>query len=131
MNQEKVLEYAKSEGYDGAEYIGQYQSFFCYTPFFDRPFDEGVPPIGLPRLILVDCTGNTRFSSPEEAVLYGDTIKDRLEKDFIGQFGGRMYYACPSGCTIYTHRGRDYHLDEDIADPEVIMKASLEQGKTF
>lgn len=30
-----------------------------------------------------------------------------------------------------THRGRDYHLDENIADPEAIMKASLDQGKNL
>ena len=54
-----------------------------------------------------------------------------LQEAFTARFGGRLYYACPSGWPIYTHRGRDYHLDEDIADPEAIMKASLEQGKNL
>ena len=131
MNQEKVLEYAKSEGYDGAEYLGRYRGFFCYAPFYDLPVGEAVPPTGLPCLILVDQAGNIHLSSPEEAVLYGDGIRKQLEEDFVGRFGGRMYYACPSNWPIYTHRGRDYHLDENIADPEAIMKASLDQGKNL
>ncbi len=52
-------------------------------------------------------------------------------KNFIDRFGGRPWYACPSGWPIYTYRGRDYHLDEDVADPETGMKASLEQGKNL
>lgn len=52
-------------------------------------------------------------------------------KNFIDRFGGRLWYACPSDCLIYTYRGRDYHLDEGIADPEATMKASLEQGKNL
>lgn len=59
-------------------------------------------------------------------MLYGLT-----GENFIDRFGGRLFYACPSGWPIYAHRGRDYHLDEGIADPEATMKASLEQGKNL
>lgn len=59
-------------------------------------------------------------------MLYGAT-----EQNYLDGFGGRLYYACPSGWLIYTYRGRDYHLDDDIADPEIIMKASLGQGKNL
>lgn len=59
-------------------------------------------------------------------MLYGAT-----EQNFLDGFGGRLHYACPSGWLIYTYRGRDYHLDDDIADPEIIMKASLGQGKNL
>lgn len=53
------------------------------------------------------------------------------EENFLDSFGGQLHYACPSGWLIYSYRGRDYHLDESIADPEIIMKASLGQGKNL
>lgn len=54
-----------------------------------------------------------------------------MATNFIDCFGGRLWYACPDGWSIYTHRGRDYHLGKAIADPEAVMKASLEQRKNF
>jgi hypothetical protein len=131
MDQAKIMEYAKLEGYDGAEYLGRYHDFFCYAPFYDLPVGEAVPPTGLPCLILVDQAGNIHLSSPDEAILYGDGIKKQLEADFVMRFGGRLYYACPSGWPIYTHRGRDYLLEGSAASPEAVMKASLEQGENL
>ena len=131
MNRKKALEFAKSEGYDRIGYVGQQAGFFCYAPFFNHPAGEGVPPTGLPSLILVDQNGDMRFSSPEETSRLGDELKNRLEADFTARFGGRFFYAMPDGRYIYQRRGRDYLLEGSSASPEAVMKASLEQGENL
>lgn len=56
---------------------------------------------------------------------------DNLWKIYTTRFGGRLFYAMPDGRFIYHHRNKDYGLDETIADPETVMKASLEQDKNL
>ena len=131
MDHEKVLAYAKANGYDGAEYLGLCEGFFCYAPFFNHPAGEGVPPTGLPSLILVDQNGNMRFSSTKETFRLGDKLKNQLEADFTARFGGGFFCAMPDGRYVYQRRGRDYLLEGSSASPEVVMKASLEQGKNL
>ena len=131
MNHEKALVYAKANGYDGAEYLGLCEGFFCYAPFFNHPADEDVPPTGLPSLILVDQNGNMRFSSTEETFHLGDKLKNQLEADFTARFGGRFFCAMPDGRYVYQRWGWDYLLEGSSASPEAVMKASLEQGKNL
>ena len=131
MDHEKALVYAKANGYDGAEYLGLCEGFFCYAPCFDHPAGEGVPPTGLPSLILVDQNENMRFSSTEETFRLGDKLKNQLEADFTARFGGRFFCAMPDGRYVYQRRGRDYLLEGSSASPEVVMKASLEQGENL
>ena len=131
MNHEKALAYAKANGYDGAEYLGLCEGFFCYAPFFNHPADGDVPPTGLPSLILVDQNGDMWFSSTEETFRLGDNLKNQLEADFTTRFGGRFFYAMPDGRYVYQWRGRDYLLEDFSASPEAVMKASLEQGKNL
>ncbi len=131
MDHEKVLAYAKANGYDGAEYLGLCEGFFCYAPFFNHPAGEAVPPTGVPSLILVDQNGNMRFSFPEETFHLGDKLKSQLEADFTARFGGRFFCAMPDGRYVYQRRGRDYLLECSSASPEVVMKASLEQGENL
>ena len=131
MDHEKFLAYAKANGYDGAEYLGLCEGFFCYAPFFNHPAGEGVPPTGVPSLILVDQNGNMRFSFPEETFHLGDKLKSQLESDFTARFGGRFFCAMPDGRYVYQRRGRDYLLECSSASPEVAMKASLEQGENL
>ena len=90
VDHKMALAYTKANGYDGAEYLGLCEGFFCYAPFFDHPAGEGVPPTGLPSLILVDQNGDMRFSSPEETFRLGDKLKNQLEADFTARFGGRL-----------------------------------------
>ena len=123
MDHEKVIAYAKANDYDGAEYLGLCEGFFCYAPFFNHPAGEDVPPTGLPSLILVDQNGNMRFSSPEETF--------HFEADFTARFGGRFFCAMPDGRYVYQRRGRDYLLEGSLASPEAVMKASLEQGENL
>ena len=73
-----ALAYTKANGYDGAEYLGLCEGFFCYAPFFAHPAGEGVPPTGLPSQILVDQNGVLRFSSPEETFRLVDNLKNQL-----------------------------------------------------
>ena len=124
MDHEKVLAYAKANGYDGAEYLGLCEGFFCYAPFFNHPAGEGVPPTGLPSLILVDQNGNMRFSSTKETFRLGDKLKNQLEVDFTARFGGRFFCAMPDGRYVYQRRGRDYLLEGSSASPETVKKAS-------
>ena len=131
MDHEKALVYAKANGYDGAEYLGLCEGFFCYAPFFNHSAGEGVSPTGLPSLILVDQNGNMRFSSTKETFRLGDKLKNQLEADFTARFGGRFFCAMPDGRYVYQRRGRDYLLEGSSASPEVVMKASLEQGKNL
>lgn len=131
VDHEKVLAYAKANGYDGAEYLGLCEGFFCYAPFFNHPAGEAVPPTGVPSLILVDQNGNMRFSFPEETFHLGDKLKSQLEADFTARFGGRFFCAMPDGRYVYQRRGRDYLLECSSASPEVVMKASLEQGENL
>lgn len=131
MDHEKVLAYAKANGYAGAEYLGQYEGFFCYNPILDYPNSEEVPPTGLPTLLLVNRNGDIRSSSPEEAFCIGDRLKNQLETDFTASFGGYFFYAVPDGQYIYQRRGRDYRLDGSEVNPDAVMKASLEQGKNL
>ena len=131
VDHEMALAYAKANGYDGAEYLGLCEGFFCYAPFFAHPAGEGVPPTGLPSLILVDQNGDMRFSSPEETFRLGDKLKNQLEADFTARFGGRFFCSMPDGRYVYQRRGRDYLLEDSSASPEAVMKASLEQGKNL
>lgn len=131
VDHKMALAYTKANGYDGAEYLGLCEGFFCYAPFFDHPAGEGVPPTGLPSLILVDQNGNMRFSSPEETFRLGDKLKNQLEADFTARFGGRFFCSMPDGRYVYQRRGRDYLLEDSSASPEAVMKASLEQGKNL
>ena len=131
VDHKMALAYTKANGYDGAEYLGLCEGFFCYAPFFAHPAGEGVPPTGLPSLILVDQNGDMRFSSPEETFRLGDKLKNQLEADFTARFGGRFFCSMPDGRYVYQRRGRDYLLEDSSASPEAVMKASLEHGKNL
>ena len=131
VDHKMALAYTKANGYDGAEYLGLCEGFFCYAPFFAHPAGEGVPPTGLPSLILVDQNGDMRFSSTEETFRLGDNLKNQLEADFTARFGGRFFCSMPDGRYVYQRRGRDYLLEDSSASPEAVMKASLEQGENL
>lgn len=55
----------------------------------------------------------------------------KTEEAFTARFGGQVFYAMPDGRCVYEYRGRDYLLEADNADPETVMKDSLEQGKNL
>ena len=131
LDHEKALAFAKTNSYDGAEYVGVCEGFFCYAPFFNYLPDEEVPPIGLPALILMDQNEGMRFSTPEQSFRIMDKLKNQLEGNFTARFGGRLSCAMPDGRCIYHYRGRDYLLESAVADSEAVMRDSLERGKNL
>lgn len=131
MEHEKALAFAKTNSYDGAEYVGMCEGFFCYAPFFNYLPGKEVPPTGFPTLILMDQNEGMRFSTPEESFRIMDKLNNQLEADFTACFGGRLCYAMPDGRYIYHYRGRDYLLEGAMADPETVMRDSLEHGKNL
>ncbi len=60
-----VDEFAKSQGYEKAEYLCEWRGYKCYEPIVA----EGeMSYVGLPLLILEDKNGGLRMSTPEEAM---------------------------------------------------------------
>ena len=62
---EAIIEFAKKNGYNSAEYLCEWNNYTCYEPIFK---ENAVSYIGLPLLILEDSEGNLRMSTPEEAL---------------------------------------------------------------
>ena len=68
MTQDKILQFAKAQGYDGAEYDSKWHAYDVYQPTFDG---VEIPMIGLPFVILVK-DGAIRMSTKDEAFEYLD-----------------------------------------------------------
>lgn len=65
MNKNKIVEFAKLQGYSGVEYLNKWHGYDCYEPLFSE--DAEVSYIGLPFMIMVK--GETiRMSTAEEAM---------------------------------------------------------------
>lgn len=64
MTNDKIINFAKKQGYDGALYIGKWKNYEAYEPIFDNNSD--VSFIGPPLLILVE-NDKIRMSTVEEA----------------------------------------------------------------
>ena len=60
-----INNFAKSLGYETAEYLCEWHGFKCYEPVL---IEGELSFIGLPLLILEDSEGNIRMSTPEEAM---------------------------------------------------------------
>ena len=65
MVQASIDKFARSQGYETAEYLCEWRGFKCYEPIF---VDGEMSFVGLPLLILEDKEGNIRMSTPEEAL---------------------------------------------------------------
>lgn len=60
-----IDKFAKTHGYETAEYLCEWRGFKCYEPIVT----EGqISFVGLPLLILEDEKGNIRMSTSEEAM---------------------------------------------------------------
>lgn len=55
----------------------------------------------------------------------------KTEEAFTARFGGQVFYAMPDGRCVYEYRGRNYLLESAVADPESVMRDSLELGKNL
>lgn len=65
MNNIKVDDFAKENGYLKAVYICDWNGFQCFEPIFS---EDDVAYIGIPQIILVDDEDNIRISTTDEAM---------------------------------------------------------------
>lgn len=66
MDKARIVEFAKEQGYDGAEPLGQWRGFDIYEPMFDQASEEEPAIVGIPLMIMVQ--GSViRMSTEEEA----------------------------------------------------------------
>ncbi len=73
MSSEDVIRFAKSQGYETAEYRGEWREFKCYEPVF---LEGKVAFTGLPVLILESKDGNLRMTTSEEAFQFIEEMSD-------------------------------------------------------
>ena len=66
MSNDKILAFAKKNGYDGAEPLGKWRDYDCYEPTFEDTSEEEPAIVGLPLIILVK-GDEIRMSTEEEA----------------------------------------------------------------
>lgn len=59
----KVIQYAKENGFDSANFLTQWDAFEVYEAVFEN--NEEAPVIGFPQFILYQ-NGETRFTAFEE-----------------------------------------------------------------
>lgn len=78
MKQEKVIEFAKKNGYDGAEPCGEWRGYEVYEPTFEDSGKE-LAIVGLPLVILVKGE-EIRMSTPDESLERLDDIEDEDEE---------------------------------------------------
>lgn len=78
MKLEKVIEFAKKNGYDGAEPRGEWKGYEVYEPTF-KDSGEELAIVGLPLVILVKGE-EIRMSTPDEALERLDDIEDDDEE---------------------------------------------------
>ena len=75
MTNAQVKAYAKSQGYEGAEYLGKWRGYDVYNPNIAGASETNPAIVGLPLIILVK-GDKIRMSTPDEAFAYLDTIED-------------------------------------------------------
>lgn len=75
MTKDKIIEFARSKGYDGAEYSGKWKDYEVYNPTVDGFTEKDPAIIGLPLIILVQ-GDRIRLSTADEAFEYLDTFED-------------------------------------------------------
>lgn len=71
MKIEKVVEFARKQGYDNVNQLEPWNGFDVYEPIFNS---EEVTAVGLPLLILVK-DDKIRMSTPEEALQQIDEME--------------------------------------------------------
>ncbi|CAL7909873.1 hypothetical protein [Fusobacterium necrophorum] len=63
MTLNKIVEFAKNQGYDNVKFLKQWNGYSCYEPYFS----DGISFTGLPLVILVK-EDEIRMSTPEESM---------------------------------------------------------------
>ena len=73
MTLKDIISFAKAQGYETAEYRGEWREFKCYEPIF---LEGKVAYTGLPVMILESKDGNLRMSTSEETFQFIDEMLD-------------------------------------------------------
>lgn len=60
---DKIIEFAKANGYKGAIFLKKWKDYNCYEP----SMGDGVQMVGLP-LVIMEKDGVIRMSTPDEAM---------------------------------------------------------------
>lgn len=80
MSNEKIVEFAKKNGYDDAIPLGPWREYDCYEPIFDGATEDEPAIVGPPLIILVK-GDEIRMSTEEEAFQQMDeTDTDEIEE---------------------------------------------------
>ena len=80
MSNEKIVEFAKKNGYDNVLPLGPWREYECYEPTFDGATEEEPAIVGPPLIILVK-GDEIRMSTEEEAFQQMDeTDTDEIEE---------------------------------------------------
>ncbi len=66
MSEKDIIQFAKKNGYDGAEPLGQWRGYDCYEPTFKDTSIENPALVGPPLMIMVK-GDEIRMSTEEEA----------------------------------------------------------------
>lgn len=78
MNRARVVEFAKEQGYDGAEPLGQWRGYDIYEPTFEQSSGEEPAIVGPPLTIMVQ--GETiRMSTEKESFQQIADLPDAFE----------------------------------------------------
>lgn len=65
MEEQKIIDFAKKEGYESAKFKCEWQGYKCYEPILESGV---ISYIGLPLMILVDEYDNIRMSTAQESL---------------------------------------------------------------
>ncbi len=76
ITKEQIIEFAKSQGYDGVKPLGQWRGYDAYEPTFNGSSECSPAMIGPPLLILADRDG-VRMSTVDEAFAHIDESADK------------------------------------------------------
>lgn len=78
MSKDKVIAFAKKQGYDGAVPLNKWRGYDCYEPTFTESSAENPAIVGPPLIILVKGS-EIRMSTVEEAFAQMDETEEDPE----------------------------------------------------
>lgn len=80
MSKDKIIAFAKEQGYDSIAPLGKWREYECYEPIFDGSTEDEPAIVGPPLIILVK-GDEIRMSTEEEAFQQMDeTDTDEIEE---------------------------------------------------
>lgn len=75
MDKEKILAFAKKQGYDGIEPLGKWKNYDCYEPIINNTSENNPSFVGPPLIILVQGE-KVRMSTVDESFQQMDDMDE-------------------------------------------------------